>query len=290
MRARSIVRASDERSLVGWTAGPDPIVLSWVVAALAGVAASIGLLSSSLYRDNEFVRSAWKGSDWVTLFVVVPLLVGSLSVSLRRSLRAQLVGLAALDYLWYGYAYYVFGARFNELFLIYVGIFALSMLGLVFGIVAVGTRPPVVPLHPAQAARWIAGYMLFVAGGLTVVYVAQSLASIVTGQPPPIVKATDGSTGLVFALDLAFLVPWQIIAAIWLWRGRAWGYFLATILNTKGALYTLTLAIGSIIASRNGIPAVMNEVPLWVGLTIANAAAAAWLLTHAPVVRIGRRQ
>jgi hypothetical protein len=37
------------------------------------------------------------------------------------------------------------------------------------------------------------------------------------------------------------------------------------------------------------MPGAMNEVPLWVGLTLGNAAAAAWLLTHAPVVRASLR-
>jgi hypothetical protein len=255
------------------------------VAALAVVAAGAGILNDDLYRDNDFVRSAWKGCDWVTLTIAVPLLVGSLSLTGWRSLRGQLIGLAALDYLWYGYAYYAFGARFNPLFLIYVSIFALSMMGLVFGLIGVGTRHVVATHHASPVVSWIAGYMVFVAAGLTVVYVAQSAASIATGQAPPIVTATEHATSLVFALDLTLLVPWQILAAVWLWRGRAWGYLLSAILTTKGALYTLSLAIGSIVAARAGIPGTMTELPLWMGLTAANAAAAVWLLMHSPIAR-----
>jgi hypothetical protein len=88
--------------------------------------------------------------------------------------------------------------------------------------------------------------MLFVATGLTVIYLLQSLGFIFTGEGPAIVTRTGHPTSIVFALDLTLLVPFLALGAFWLLRRKAWGYVLAGIFTVKGALYTLVLTVGSL--------------------------------------------
>jgi hypothetical protein len=75
--------------------------LSVLIAILATVVSAGGLFLNGLYRDNLFVTSAWKGSDLVTLFIAVPILVAALIFSRRGSQRAQLVWMGTLDYMLY---------------------------------------------------------------------------------------------------------------------------------------------------------------------------------------------
>ena len=107
------------------------------------------------------------------------------------------------------------------------------------------------------------------------------LVFIATGQPPPIVVVTGHPTSLVFALDLSLLVPALVIGALWLVKRRPWGYVIAAVTNVKGTVYTLSLAAGSVIASKQGIQEAIDELPLWLLLTAGNAAAAGSLLRHA---------
>jgi len=238
-------------------------VASTIIVILALVASAGGLLIDGLYRDNALVTAGWFGNDLVTLAVAVPLLVASLLLSVRGSRRAHLVWLGMIAYMVYNFAYYLFGTAFNAFFLIYVTVFDLSILALIFGLIgldidAIGGR-----FRTRTPARWIAGYMGIVAVGLIIVYVTQSLGFVVSGELPEIVSLTEKSTNVVFALDLSLVVPWFVLAAIWVWRRRPWGYVLATIVNVKGAVYMLALSAVTISAVQSGASDDLAQVGLW---------------------------
>lgn len=74
-------------------------------------------------------------------------------------------------------------------------------------------------------------------------------------------------TNVVFALDLTLLIPWLIIGALWLMKRKTWGYIIAGVINVKGPLYTLVLAVNSVLVFNRGISQT-NELPLWGTLTV----------------------
>jgi len=97
--------------------------LSWALAALMAVQSAVGILVPSAYRDVLWIRTAWLGTDVVTLFVVVPLLVWGLLASRRGSTRGELLWFGALGYGVYNNAYYMLGAALNRAFPLYVALF-----------------------------------------------------------------------------------------------------------------------------------------------------------------------
>lgn len=252
-------------------------ILSILIAVLAAVVSVGGLLLNGLYRDNLFVTSAWKGNDLVTLFVAVPLLVAALVFSARGSLRAQLIWMGVLDYMLYNYAFYLFGAAFNWFFLIYATLLGLSIFALVFGLVNLDVSEIRQQFRERTPVRWIAGYMLFVAAGLSLIYLVQSLAFVFTRQLPAIVTRTGHPTSVVFALDLTLLVPVLVLGAIWLLMHKPWGYVLAGISTVKGPAYTLVLTAGSLWAARAGVSDAAAEIPLWLTLTVVGLLAGTFL-------------
>ncbi|MCU0489261.1 MAG: hypothetical protein MUE67_09950 [Anaerolineales bacterium] len=242
------------------------IILSTLIAVLATIASAGGLLLEGLYRDNTFVTTTWLGNDAVTLFLAAPILVIAMVLAARGSLRAQLIWLGALDYMLYNYTFYLFGTAFNAFFLIYAVLVALSIFALIFGLVGLEVNTIRQRFSPRTPVKWIAGYLIFVAAGLGLIYVAQSVVFIATGQVPAIVAMTEHPTNVVFALDLTLLIPWLIVGAVWLMQRRPWGYVIAGILNVKGPLYTLVLAVNSILVAQAGISET-SELPLWGTLT-----------------------
>lgn len=248
--------------------------LSILIAVLAAAASVGGLTIPGLYRDNLLVTSAWKGNDLVTLFLAVPLLVASLALSRRGSTRAFLVWMGVLDYMLYNYAFYLFGSAFNWFFLVYVALFGLAIFALIFGLSSLDLARLSRSIGPRMPVKWIAGYMLFVAAGLSAVYVAQTVNFLLTDVVPPIVVQTAHPTSVVFALDLTLLVPFLTLGAIWLLARKPWGYVLAGVTTMKGALYTLVLTSGSLWASNAGVEGAAGQVPLWIGLTAMGSAAA----------------
>ena len=253
-------------------------VLSGIIAVLTVVAAAGGLFIDDLYRDNAFATSAWRGTDLATLVVAVPLLVAALILSLQGSIRAQLVWLGMLDYTLYNYAYYLFGTAFNRFFLIYVALFTLSIFALVFGLAKVDVGSLRQRFRDRTPVKWIAAYMLFVAVGIGGLWIDQSLGFVATGQVPEFINKVAHPTSVVFALDLSLVVPVLILGAIWLWKRQPWGYVLTALLNVKGAVYMLTLAIVSISAVQAGFPESSAELPLWGLLSLGFLAVTLFLL------------
>lgn len=255
-----------------------PTVLSVLIAVLAATASLGGLLIDDLYRDNVFVTAAWRGSDLVTFFVAVPLLVGSMILSRRGSRRAQVIWLSMLAYTLYGYAFFVFGAAFNRFFLIYVALFALSLYALIFALI--GTDPAAIArtFLIRTPVRSISAWLMFTAVGLGLAWIAMSLAFVFTGKVPQPIVASGHPTGIVFALDLALLLPCFVLASIWLWQRRPLGYVLATMMSVKGATYTLSLTLGAAFAARAEVQGAAAELTVWGAFTVLGLIASGLLL------------
>jgi len=253
-------------------------VLSALIAVLALIAAGAGLLIDELYQGNALLVAGWHGNDLVTLTVAIPTLVASLILSVRGSRRARLVWLGMLAYTLYNFAYYLFGAAFNSFFLLYVTLFDLSIFALIFALVRLDVDDIGQSFSGGTPVKWIAGFMGFVAIGLTAVYASESLKFVVTGQVPEIVISTGHLTNIVFALDLSLVVPWFILGAIWLWQRRPWGYVLATILNVKGAVYMLALSAVTVSAVRAGASDDLAQVWLWGTIGLGSLVASLVLL------------
>ncbi len=256
-----------------------PATLSILITILATIASAGGLLLKGLYRDNAFVTTTWHGNDAVTLFLAVPVLIAAMIFSARGSVRAQLVWLGALDYMLYNYAFYLFGTTFNAFFLLYVALPGLSIFALIFSLTDLDAEKIRQQFSIRTPVKWIGGYFLFVASGLLIVYLAQSIGFIFTGQLPPIVTTSQHPTSVVFALDLTLLIPWLVVGAVWLIKRQRWGYVIAGILSIKGPLYTLVLAVNSILVVNAGISQT-SELPLWGTLTVLGLIAGAFLYAN----------
>ncbi len=246
--------------------------LSALIVLLTVVASAGGLAFRELYRDNAFVKTTWLGNDAITLFLAVPLLVVALVWSRRGSVRALLVWFGVLDYLLYNYAFYLFGAAFNDFFLVYVALLGLCIFALIFGLANLDVNEMAQHIRERMPRRWIGGYFLFVAVGLSFVYLSQSIGFIFTGQVPSIVTTSGHPTNVVFALDLTLLVPWLVLGALWLMKRQPWGMVIVGSLSVKGPLYTLVLSVNTVLVSQAGLGA-GGELPLWATLTVLGAVA-----------------
>jgi hypothetical protein len=92
------------------------MLLSGLIAALMVAASVAGLFVTDLYDETAWGREALRGGDLVTLLLAAPILIAALVLVRRGSIRAQAVWVGMLFYCLYGYAYYVFGATFNDAF------------------------------------------------------------------------------------------------------------------------------------------------------------------------------
>jgi hypothetical protein len=244
-------------------------IMTFIIALFTFVAAAGGLFIDGLYKDtNSFILDAWYANDIVVLLVGLPLLIASLILSINRSLRGQLIWLGMLNFTLYNYSYYLFGAAFNNFFLIYVVLFTLSMYSIIFGLVHLDYRKLAQSFNEKTPVKGICIFMILLAVTLGGAWLSQWFNFVVTGNPPQIMVNLDSPTNLVATLDLTLVVPFSFVAAYFLWNRRPIGYVLAIMLNVKGFVYNLVLILGSIVQEHSKVKGAMDLVPLWVILCI----------------------
>lgn len=253
-------------------------MLSVLLAILMIVQSAGALLLKGLYRDNSFVQTVFLGNDLITLFVAAPLFISAVILARRGSQRALLVWIGMLDYALYNYAYYLFATSFNWFFLLYVVLFGLSIYTLIFALVNLDAGAISRAFKPRTPVKLIASYMLFIALGLTSVYLAQSIGFILTGEAPLIVTKSGHITNVVFALDLSLVIPVLVLGAIWLWKRQPWGYILSTMVNIKAVVYMLALCTSTILVYRVGLVESPAEVVLWGAIGLGSLIASLLLI------------
>jgi len=96
-------------------------------------------------------------------------------------------------------------------------------------------------------------------------------AYIFTGRPTPV---EPEAFKLVAALDLSLMVPALTVGGVLLWQRTPWGYIIAAIAATQGALYLFVLSVNSLVAMQRGIVRPPGELPIWAPLTIFTTAVA----------------
>ena len=182
-------------------------IFAWVVAGLAALAATAGLLGL-VYRDVPAMVEQAQAADLATLFVAAPLLVVAL---LRRS---HVGTAAALAYLAYTYAIFSFEIVLNPLAPIYIAILSLSVWALALRIPELAT----VDAGTTLPRRTTAGFLALVAALFGAVWLSDIAGSIASGSLPPSVAALAVPTSAVYALDLGFVLPLFLVAAVGLVR------------------------------------------------------------------------
>ena len=255
-----------------------PYILSAVLAALMVLQSVLGLVFPGQYRDAEWIRLAWFGNDWVTLVVGAPLLVASLLLARRGSIRGLLLWLGTLGYGAYNYAYYMLGAALNAFFPLYVAALLVSVATLVLALSRIDVAEVAASFRSKTPTRIVGGYLVLVALGLSSVWMGMWAAYVFAGRPTPI---ETEAFKLVAALDITIMVPALVLGGILLWRQNAWGYVVAAIAGVQGSLYLLVLSINSAVAILRGLAEAPGELPLWGTLVAATAAVTSLLLANA---------
>lgn len=236
--------------------------VSWLIALVAALSSLAGLMTG-VYRDNDWATAGFQGNDLVTLIVVVPLILVGVRSAGRGSPSGRLLWLGTMAYVLYNYSFYLFGAAFNELFVAYAGLVAASGTVLIMGLGHTDTAAVAARIGNPPSLRWVAGYLIGLPALLGVLWLSQIVASLINGTIPRAVTDSGIHTAVIFALDLAMLVPASFLAGVWLMRRRAWGYVLAAVLLVKDVTYALALIGMSYFAARAGIADAWLLAPLW---------------------------
>ena len=119
------------------------------------------LLGHGLYRYDTVSSAAQaQAQDLITLVLALPLLIIATWLTWQGSLRGQLLLTGTLGYFLYTYMSMSFLAAYNELFLVYVAIFALSLYAFILSMLSVDLAALPRRFSAQLPRRTIAGVLL----------------------------------------------------------------------------------------------------------------------------------
>ncbi len=116
---------------------------------------NVTVYGHGLYRyDTVLYASQSIAQDVVTLVLGIPLLVAGIFLSLKGSLRGQLLLTGGLGYFLYTYTAMVFLAAYNPLFLVYVALFSLSLFAFILALSGMDTARLTRQVSGRLASPW----------------------------------------------------------------------------------------------------------------------------------------
>jgi hypothetical protein len=198
-----------------------PIILLTAIASL------VSLLTSDFYfRDSATMAVKSHYLDLVNISIVVPIGVMMFVLAMKKSHWAKLFILGIMAYLAYMFGFNALSLYFNELFLVYVAIFGLSIFGIIlgYGDVQQSGNYPENPIKMRLSGIYL---MLFA----VVPFIAWLIEIFSTekGSVPESISGMNLPVNVVHVFDMAFTLPAIIIGAVLLFRGQMSGLIISSI-------------------------------------------------------------
>ncbi|WP_256290836.1 hypothetical protein [Halobellus inordinatus] len=244
------------------------LAASTLTLLLAIMGTSVGLFVPEFYRDAEVLLPQLYGQDLLTLGIAVPTLAGALYYAHQGSLRGYVVWLGVTGYLLYTYASYALLTAFNELYLVYVALFGLTLFTLIGGIARIDPTD----LEEAFDDHPVRGYVAFqllVAGLVALMWLAEVGPASLTGTRPPSIAETTLPVPVIQSLDLGVVVPSFALSAAFLWKRRAWGYVFTGVLLVKGTTLGLAVLAMIVFMLQNGQSVPLPQIVSFALLSLA---------------------
>ena len=258
------------------TAERAATVLSGAIVAMMVAASAAGLLVPDLYDEGVWAREALRGGDLVTLVLAAPLLLGALVFAVRGSQRARVVWIGMLAYSVYNSAFYAFGASFNDAFVLHITLLSTSVFALACALVSTDLVAIASTFGEVRGARWVGLFLAVVGIAQGLLWLFVLARNVATGELIENVPAAGQH--LVFALDLAFLVPSLVLSGVLLFRRLPLGYVLGAAMAVMGAVYQLNMMAAGVFQDRADVVGAAAFAPENVGLAIGFWAGALFLL------------
>jgi hypothetical protein len=160
------------------------------------------------------------------LLLGVPTLAVSMGLARAGSARAVLSWLGAAAFMLYNSVMFLFATPFNRLFLLDVAMLALaawSVGALVWqtDVAGLGSRfTGRAPVRGVAISVWVIVTLNSLA------WLIRILPALTSSGQAAFLRGTGLSTSPGYIQDLALWLPLIAVAAVWLWRRRAWGFLI----------------------------------------------------------------
>jgi hypothetical protein len=236
------------------------------------------IFGRGIYRDSSVFNGAGaRGTDVVTLLLVVPMIVIGLILHWRGSIRGTLLLAGGLTWTLYVYASMSLGTvAYNDLFLLHVTIFAVSLWALVmlltdFDMTRFGER-----LLPGIPQRGLAIFLIASGAVTSAIWLIDPMSGLIAGEYPELLGVS--TTMFTNAFDIAIIAPAVIITGLLVQRGRPAGYLFAVPLLILEALLAPMIVAQTLFQREAGVDFTPGQIVVMIGGFVALAVIAIWMV------------
>lgn len=231
-----------------------------------------------LYRfDTVSSAAQMQANDHITLIIGLPLLVISAILAFRGSLRGRLLLTGTLGFFFYTYMSMSMLTAYNNLFLVYVALFGLSLYAFILSLLSFDLED--LPRHFSEKLPrgWMAALMFLVGAFLSLAWLGRIIPPLFNNTIPLL----EGTTTLVIqAMDLVLIVPMAILGGILLLKRSPWGYLISSILFLKSITLGVAVSTMSIFMAARGVPESLGVMIPFLIITALNLIFAIILLRN----------
>ena len=221
---------------------------------------SVELYGRGLYRNDTVLAAGNnRGSDLTMLVIGIPLLAMSVKLYSKGSLRGRLLLLGTVGFFLYVAASYALGAvAYNEMFLVYVALFAACLFAFVLTFLAFDAETLSRALPEGMPRRWPGGFMVASGVATFAIWIMEPLAALLAGESPESLETR--TTLFTTALDIGVIVPAALAAGILILRRRPFGYVVAFSLLILESMLMPMITIATIAQIREGVSFEPGEI------------------------------
>ncbi|MCX7841270.1 MAG: hypothetical protein N2559_17670, partial [Anaerolineae bacterium] len=200
--------------------------LSGLLAVVTLIHAAVGAFFPAIFRDSAMTAGNAQGTALAMLLIALPVLIVSMILAARGSLRAWLLWLGALSYIFYNAVIFSFAVAFNALFLLYVASLSLSFWAIVVLLIRADVEKLRAQFADNLPVRVFAIYVIAASAIFFVTWIRQIVPALFESTRPTFLDGTILLTSPVHVLDLGFALPISVLGAVWLWQRKGWGDLL----------------------------------------------------------------
>lgn len=228
---------------------------------------TVQIYGQGLYQhDTVFSAGASQGADVVALFIGLPLLAIAWGSYQRGSSRGGFLLASVLAYFLYCGASLGLIVAYNNLYLIYLGLFSASFFAFILALTSFDLAA-----LPAQFAshfprRGAAIFMFVVGLGMAFIWLSDVVNALVSGNVPEALGTNN--TLVTYTLDVGIIAPAALLAGALLLRRAPLGYLLSGVLTIMLTMIG-AMVIGQTVMQLNAglqfsVGQLIGKVATWV--------------------------
>jgi hypothetical protein len=221
---------------------------------------TVKIYGNGIYKnDSYFFAHTFKGTDFMTLFVALPLMILALIMDIKNNtIKSKLFLTAMIAYFLYYSVSYSMGVTYNVLHLVYLALFSCTLYALILGFGFLKTYS--IKMSAKIYTNRLKIFLVFCGISLFVAWLPDIIESLINKKSLGLIEIY--TTQVTYVLDMAIISPLIFICLYNLSKNNNIGYILLGIILNMLSLVGIMVILQTVFQNRAGI-----KMPVEAGIT-----------------------